>query len=65
MVCNLFTLDVLPVKGAFFGQGSGGILLDDLTCSGNELTLLDCSHRPLLSTDCDHSEDAGVKCQGV
>lgn len=57
----------MPVKGAFFGQGSGSILLDDLTCTGVEQTLLNCangSNRPLLSSDCDHSEDAGVKCQG-
>lgn len=55
------------MKSAFFGQGSGGILLDDLLCTGNEQTLLNCTNRrdrPLLSSDCDHSEDAGVKCQG-
>lgn len=64
----VFTSDVLPVRSAFFGQGSGDVLLDDLTCTGNEQTLLDCtnrSNRPLLSSDCDHSEDAGVKCQGM
>lgn len=64
----MFTSDAVPVKGAFFGQGSGSILLDDLTCTGMEQTLLNCTNRggnrPLLSSDCDHSEDAGVKCQG-
>ena len=64
----MFTSDVVPVKDAFFGQGSGSILLDDLTCTGNEQTLLNCPNRinnALFSTDCDHSEDAGVRCQGT
>jgi hypothetical protein len=59
--------DVVPVKDAFFGQGSGSILLDDLTCTGNEQSLLNCSSRGntfLFPSDCDHSEDAGVRCQG-
>ena len=58
----------LPVKQAYFGQGSGDILLDDLTCSGREQTLLNCTTRtnkPLSSNNCDHTEDAGVKCQGL
>lgn len=59
----------VPVKGAFFGQGSGNILLDNLSCTGSEQTLFNCTHRnnmplTLFSNDCNHTEDAGVKCQG-
>ena len=60
-------LGAVAVGSAFFGGGSGSILLDDVMCSGNEESLLNCSRRsnvPLLSSNCLHSEDAGVMCQG-
>ena len=49
---------------ATFGQGTGPIWLDDLSCSGSELTLLQCSHRGLGSHNCTHSKDVGVVCFG-
>lgn len=54
----------LPVKAAFYGEGNGSILLDDVVCSGNEGNLLECTHSSLFQNNCQHSEDAGVKCQG-
>ncbi|KAJ8412378.1 hypothetical protein AAFF_G00127140 [Aldrovandia affinis] len=47
---------------AFFGQGSGTILLDNLKCSGMEASLQECSHIPWNIHNCDHSEDASVTC---
>lgn len=47
---------------SFFGPGFGTILLDNVKCTGTELSLQQCSHIPWDVHNCDHSEDAGVTC---
>ncbi|XP_077449197.1 scavenger receptor cysteine-rich domain-containing group B protein-like [Stigmatopora argus] len=47
---------------AYFGQGTGTILLDNLKCNGTEPTLQNCSHIAWNVHNCDHSEDVGVTC---
>jgi len=59
-----------PLTGAialsrgFFGRGIAEIHLDQVRCSGTELTLQECAHRGVGVHDCTHLEDAGVICIG-
>ena len=54
------------IGSASFGQGSGPILLDSVTCSGNDSTLASCGHLGVnVTRSCSHSEDAGVRCNGI
>ena len=54
------------IKSAGFGQGSGSIWLDSVTCTGSESTVASCGHLGVNITtrECSHSEDAGVTCSG-
>ena len=51
---------------AYFGHGTGQIVLDDVQCTGSENKLLACRSASILSVsnNCDHSDDAGVRCEG-
>ena len=57
------------IGSAGFGQGSGSILLDSVTCNGSEPILARCGHLGInVIRSCSHAEDAGVKCnetQGI
>lgn len=47
---------------AHYGQGTGPITLDDVSCHGNETRLGECSMAEPLKHNCGHSEDAGAAC---
>ncbi|XP_045709956.1 LOW QUALITY PROTEIN: deleted in malignant brain tumors 1 protein [Phyllostomus hastatus] len=47
---------------AFFGQGSGNILLGTVDCSGRESSLSSCPNGGWNRHECRHREDAGVVC---
>ena len=48
--------------GAFYGQGSGLIWLDQVRCQGYESRLFDCPSNSLGVEDCTHAEDASTFC---
>ena len=49
-------------QSAYYGEGTGYILLDDVNCSGSERYLWSCSHAGWNTENCRHSEDASVDC---
>ena len=50
-------------RNAFFGEGSGDILLYDVRCSGTEDNLADCLYGCFNKTrNCFHNNDAGIIC---
>ena len=64
VVCNQLGLAKATAvrHGAFYGQGSGRIWLNNLNCTGIELIIENCSHSGWGDESCSHSKDAGVKC---
>ena len=53
------------IGSAGFGQGSGSIWLDSVTCTGSESTLASCGHIGVnVISLCTHARDAGVRCFG-
>ncbi|KAM9510578.1 scavenger receptor cysteine-rich domain-containing protein DMBT1-like [Guaruba guarouba] len=47
-----------------FGQGSGPIWLDGVSCAGTEATIAECPGKPWGQHVCNHVEDASVVCEG-
>lgn len=53
-----------PFCCASYGQGSGAIWLENVSCQGNESSILDCKHSEFGVNNCTHAYDAGVYCYG-
>uniref|UniRef100_I3IUW9 SRCR domain-containing protein n=1 Tax=Oreochromis niloticus TaxID=8128 RepID=I3IUW9_ORENI len=51
-------------RSADFGEGTGQIWLDNVTCSGNESSLTECKHSGFGSNSCRHGQNAAVICSG-
>ena len=55
-------IGVIARTSAYYGQGAGLVLLDDVQCAGTEQKLTDCPH--VTNKVCAHTKDAGVDCPG-
>ncbi|XP_022110413.1 uncharacterized protein LOC110989982 isoform X2 [Acanthaster planci] len=49
--------------GSFGGNYALDIFLDNVFCTGTEVTIFDCPHAGLGVHNCRHHEDAGVRCE--
>ncbi|XP_037996775.1 deleted in malignant brain tumors 1 protein [Motacilla alba alba] len=56
---------IAALGSAYFGQGSGDIVLDNVRCRGDEVSLLRCNHTGWRIHNCAHYEDASVVCSGT
>ena len=66
VVCRMLSLGETGAarSEAYYGEGTGNILLTNLECNGSEASLFDCVNN--LNSDtgvsCVHAQDAGVEC---
>lgn len=58
--CDDVSAGLSHYASAYFGEGTGPVLLSDTACTGSEAGLLDCSYSS--NNFCSHSQDVGVDC---
>ena len=63
---NFYFTGAIPFTSSYFGRGTGAILIDYVSCTGNEQFLANCTNRGIgiTSTWCSHYSDVGVQCPG-
>ena len=54
----------VAIGGAYYGEGSGPVVLRRMECKGTEGTIDNCSFEGPFHTNCGHSQDASVNCTG-
>ena len=59
----LYSIGSVYFLGAYFGQGTGPIVLDNVLCYGTEPRIYDCaSSNGVINAACSHARDASVRC---
>ena len=63
----LHSTGAIPLTNAYYGSGTGAILIDYVSCTGNEQFLANCTNNGIgvTSSSCGHDDDAGVQCPGI
>ena len=51
--------------GAYYGEGTGTIWMDNVHCTAQDDALEDCRFNGWGNHNCRHSKDAGVRCGGT
>ena len=54
----------IAYRSAYYGQGTGPIWLNNVSCIGDEYNLANCEYVDKKIGGCAHSNDAGVDCRG-
>ena len=49
-------------RSAHYGQGTGSILFENVSCEGSESSLFSCWHRGVGNHNCNHNKDVSVRC---
>ncbi|XP_048767769.2 deleted in malignant brain tumors 1 protein-like [Ostrea edulis] len=55
----------LGAYSSVFGQGTGPVWLNNLGCSGEELSVLQCRQSQIGKNSCHHSRDVGIVCMNA
>ena len=64
VACRMMGLrNAKSYSSGYITGGSGRILLDELTCNGDERSLFDCIHNGIGVSNCGHNEDVAVVCE--
>lgn len=50
------------IGGAFFGEGTGRVWLDNINCNGTEDDIFKCKSTGWGATNCGHSKDVSIIC---
>ena len=63
----LHSTGAISLNNAYYGSGTGPILIDYVSCTGNEQFLANCTNRGIgvTSSSCGHDDGAGVQCPGM
>ena len=62
VVCRQLGFAGAVAANTFEAFGQRKIWMDNVRCTGDEISLKECGHRGWGINKCDHSEDAGVIC---